>query len=88
MKVPMMWQVTGVRDNDDLPVVLAAELELSDLAPGRVLLRLAGGCRPPAGLVLTESQTIRFARTAMRSLLRQAASAVADPPPPQDLGLI
>lgn len=80
IKVPVLWQVTGACDDDGLCVVLAAELELSELTGGRVLLRLTGVFRPPVRLVLTEVQTARFARNAMRSLLRRAADAVSDPP--------
>ena len=79
--MPMVWQVPGAGDDDDIEAVLAADLLLSGSDSEWVRLRLNGACRPPPGLTVTEAQAARLARTAMRSLLHQIAVIVAYPPP-------
>ncbi len=77
--VPMLWESAGEED-DMLYPVLAADLKLADQGYGQVRLTLTGICRQPAGLTppMSEADTSRFARTTMRSLLRQAARAISD----------
>lgn len=78
--VPMLWESAGKEDDEPYPV-LAADLKLADDGDGQVRLTLTGVCRPPTGLTppMSEADTCRFARTTMRSLLRQAARAISGP---------